>query len=260
MNYFIWNTGPELVSFGNVHIAWYGLLFAAGFFFGYHIMRWIFISEGKSLKSLDKIFIYMVLGAVLGARLGHCLFYDPIFYLSNPLEILKIWQGGLASHGGTVGMLIAMYVYAKQTSDISFYWILDRMTLPVSLGSFFIRSGNFFNSEIIGIPTTVPWAIIFSRVDDVPRHPAQLYEAAVYFSLFVVLFFIYRKQGERLKSGFMMGLLMVVIFGSRFFIEFFKIPQESFEPILNLNMGQWLSVPFVFIGLVFMFVNKMRVK
>lgn len=260
MNYFVWNTGPELVSFGNFSIAWYGLLFATGFFLGFHIMRWVFIREGKSLTSLDKIFVYMVLGAVLGARLGHCLFYDPVYYLSNPLEILKIWEGGLASHGGTVGMLLAMYIYARQTSDISFYWILDRMTLPITLGSFFIRCGNFFNSEIIGIPTTVPWAVIFNRVDDLPRHPAQLYEAAVYLTLFAVLFFIYKKQGEKLKPGFMMGLLMVVIFGSRFFIEFVKIPQESFQPLLNLNMGQWLSLPFVLMGAFFIYFSQKRIK
>lgn len=222
-------------------------------------MRWVFIREGKALASLDKIFIYMVLGAVLGARLGHCLFYDPSYYLTNPLEILKIWKGGLASHGGTIGMLLAMYLYAKQTADISFYWILDRMTLPISLGSFFIRSGNFFNSEIIGIPTTVPWTIIFSRVDDITRHPAQLYEALVYLSLFILLFFIYKKHSEKIKPSFMMGLLMVVIFGSRFFIEFVKIPQESFEPILSLNMGQWLSLPFVFIGLLFIYNSKRRI-
>lgn len=222
-------------------------------------MRWVYRREEKSLASLDKIFIYMVLGAVLGARLGHCLFYDPAYYLSNPIEILKIWEGGLASHGGAVGMLIAMYVYAKQTSDINFLWLLDRMTLVIALGAFFIRGGNFFNSEIIGIPTNIPWAIVFSRVDSLPRHPAQLYEAAVYLSLFILLLFLYLKHREKLKPGFMMGLLMVIIFGSRFLIEFVKIPQEHFTPILNLNMGQWLSIPVVVLGLYFMF-SKERVK
>ena len=151
-------------------------------------MRWVFLREEKPLNSLDKLFVYMVLGAVVGARLGHVVFYDPGYYLANPLEIFKIWQGGLASHGGSVGMLAAMYFYAKQSKAVNFYWLLDRMTLPISLGSFFIRSGNFFNSEIIGMPTTVPWAIIFSRVDNLPRHPAQLYEAIVYFLLFILLF------------------------------------------------------------------------
>lgn len=258
--YFHWDKGPELVSFGSFSIAWYGVLFAAGFFFGFHIMRWVFSREGKSIATLDVIFIYMVLGAVLGARLGHCLFYDPAYYLSNPLDILKIWEGGLASHGGVAGMLIAMYVYAKQTSDISFLWLLDRMTLVIALGSFFIRSGNFFNSEILGVPTSVPWAVIFSRVDSLPRHPAQLYEAVVYLLLFVLLLFIYLKHKEKLKPGFMMGLLMVIIFGSRFFIEFIKIPQESFEPILNLNMGQWLSIPIVILGLYFMFFSRVKLK
>lgn len=216
-------------------------------------MRWVFKREKKSLNTLDNLFIFMVLGAVIGARLGHCFFYDPEFYLSNPLEIFKIWQGGLASHGGVAGMLIAMYVYAKQTADIGFLWLLDRMTLVISLGSFFIRMGNFFNSEIVGIPTDVPWAIVFTRYDPVPRHPAQLYEAAVYLILFLVLSFLYLKQRDKLKSGFMMGLLMVVIFGSRFFIEFVKVPQESFAPILSLKMGQWLSIPVVLLGLYLIF-------
>lgn len=259
MDYFIWNASPKTFSIGDFSIAWYGVLFASGFYLGFHIMRWIYRCEGKSLASLDKIFIYMVLGAVIGARIAHCLFYNPDYYLSNPIEIIQIWKGGLASHGGVVGMLIAMYVYAKQTSDIEFLWLLDRMTLVIALGSFFIRTGNFFNSEIIGIPTNVPWAIIFSRVDSIPRHPAQLYEAAVYFSLFLLLSFLYLKYREKLKSGFMMGLLMLIIFGSRFFIEFAKVPQEVFTPILGLNMGQWLSIPVVVLGLYFMF-SKEKVK
>jgi prolipoprotein diacylglyceryl transferase len=260
LNYINWDTSPVLLSLGDFSIGWYGVFFASGFFFGFHIMRWVYMREAKSLASLDRIFIYMVLGAVLGARLGHCLFYDPIYYLANPLEIIKIWQGGLASHGGVVGMLIAMYVYEKQTPDISFFWLLDRMTLPITLGSFFIRCGNFFNSEILGIPTTVPWAIVFSRVDALPRHPAQLYEAVVYLLLFILLFFLYLKHREKLKPGFMMGLLMVIIFGSRFFIEFVKIPQESFEPILRLNMGQWLSIPVVMLGIYFMYFSKLKLS
>ena len=251
-DYFYWDVSPLLISFGNFSIAWYGLLFASGFFFGYQVMRWVYAREGKSLQSLETIFIYMVLGAVIGGRLGHCLFYDPAFYLSNPLEILKIWQGGLASHGGTVGMLIAVCVYTKKTADIGLFWLLDRITLPVVLGTITIRLGNFFNSEIIGIPTNVPWAVIFARVDPIPRHPAQLYEAIVYLLLLITLFLIYKKQGENVKPGLMIGLLMIVIFGSRFFIEFVKVPQEAYEPLLGLNMGQWLSFPFVALGLYFM--------
>lgn len=260
MNYFVWNTGPELVSFGNYSIAWYGLLFASGFFLGFQIMRWVYKREGKTHQSLDRIFVYMVLGAVLGARLGHCLFYDPAYYLANPLTILKIWEGGLASHGGTVGMILAIYVYARQTDGIKFLWLLDRMTIPVALGSFFIRLGNFFNSEIIGIPATVPWAVVFSRVDNLPRHPAQLYEAFIYLFLFILLFGLYKKYGESLRTGLLISLLMLIIFGSRFFIEFIKIPQESFEPILGLNMGQWLSIPFVLFGAIFIYLSYKRIK
>jgi prolipoprotein diacylglyceryl transferase len=202
----------------------------------------------------------MVLGAVLGARLGHVLFYDPAYYFANPLEIVKIWQGGLASHGGTAGMILAIFVYAKQTDGINFIWLLDRMTIPVALGSFFIRLGNFFNSEILGIPTSVPWAIIFTRVDNLPRHPAQLYEALVYLFLFILLFILYKKHGKNLRPGLLISLLMLIIFGSRFFIELIKIPQESFEPILGLNMGQWLSVPFVLLGAFFIYFMRKRTK
>ena len=247
---------PQIFAIGSFSIAWYGLLFALGFYFGFHIMRWVYIREGKSPATLDRIFIYMVLGAIIGARLGHCLFYDPAYYLSNPLEIIKIWQGGLASHGGVVGMLIAMYVYARQTADVKFLWLLDHMTLVIALGSFFIRCGNFFNSEILGTSTTVPWAIVFSRVDLLPRHPAQLYEAGVYLFLFVVLMHLYLKYKQQLKPGFMMGLLMVVIFSSRFLIELVKEPQESFVPILGLNMGQWLSIPVILLGVYFMVSKK----
>ena len=260
MEYFTWDISPILFSAGNFSIAWYGLLFATGFFLGFQIMRWVYQREGKTAQSLDRIFVYMVLGAVFGARLGHCLFYDPAYYLANPLSILKIWEGGLASHGGTVGMLLAMYVYAKQTDGIKFLWLLDRMTIPVALGSFFIRLGNFFNSEIIGIPTTVPWAIVFSRVDDLPRHPAQLYEAAVYLFLFILLFGLYKKHGANLRVGLLISLLMLIIFGSRFFIEFIKIPQESFEPIAGLNMGQWLSIPFILLGAIFIYTSQKRLK
>ena len=260
MEYFTWNVSPVLFSSGSISIAWYGVFFASGFFLGFQVMRWVYEREEKTYQSLDRIFVYMVLGAVLGARIGHCLFYDPAYYLANPLEIIKIWEGGLASHGGTVGMIIAIYVYARQTDGISFIWLLDRMTIPVALGSFFIRLGNFFNSEIIGLPSTQPWAIVFSRVDDLPRHPAQLYEAMVYLFLFILLFSLYKKYGKELRPGLLISLLMLIIFGSRFFIEFIKIPQESFEPLLGLNMGQWLSLPFVLLGAIFIYFMRKAIK
>jgi len=255
-DYFHWDTAAELISVSGFSIGWYGVFFAAGFYLGFHIMIWVFNREKKSTETLDHLFVYMVLGAVIGARLGHCFFYEPEFYLSNPLKIFKIWEGGLASHGGAFGMLLAMYLYAKNTSGIHFYWLLDRMALPIALGSFFIRIGNFFNSEIIGLPTTIPWAVVFTRVDNLPRHPSQLYEALVYIILFLLLFILYKKYGKQLKNGFMMGLLMLVIFSSRFLLEFVKTPQEAFSPLLDINMGQWLSLPFVIIGLVLMFYTK----
>jgi prolipoprotein diacylglyceryl transferase len=176
---------PEIFSFGPFSIGslnlgpfsvrWYGLLFAASFVIGFQIMNWIFKIEKKSEKDLNDLVWYMILGTVIGARLGHCLFYNPEYYLSNPLEILKIWQGGLASHGAAVGILTAMYLYSKKKVGQSFLWILDRVVITVALAGSLIRLGNLFNSEIIGIPTDLPWGFVFTLIDEIPRHPAQLY-------------------------------------------------------------------------------------
>lgn len=259
-NYINWNGSPEIFTFAGFSIGWYGLLFASGFYLGFHLTQWIFKHENKDINSLDRFFVYMVVAAIIGGRLGHCIFYAPDYYFANPLEIFKIWHGGLASHGGAVGMLLAMYLYAKNSRGISYLWLLDRMTMPIALGAFFIRLGNFFNSEVIGIPTTVPWAIIFSRIDLVPRHPSQLYEALVYLVLFIILLFIYNKKGKSIKSGYMMSLLLIIIFTSRFMLEFVKTPQEDFLPLYNINMGQWLSLPLIGLGLYLMFRKSESLK
>ncbi len=248
-----WNISPEIVEFWGIHIRWYGLLFASGFVVGYQIMQWIFKKEGKSLIDLEALTLTMILGTVIGARLGHCLFYEPAYYMMNPLEIIKVWRGGLASHGAAVGIMLALWLYSRKRKDISLLWILDRIVIVIALAGFFIRLGNFFNSEIIGVPASVPWAIIFERIDLVPRHPAQLYEAFSYLIIFVLLILRYKKFESRLPPGQLFGLFLILIFGARFIIEFIKEKQSAFEANMFLDMGQILSIPLIVAGLYFIY-------
>jgi prolipoprotein diacylglyceryl transferase len=194
----------------------------------------------------------MILGTVIGARLGHCLFYSPGYYLSNPLEILMVWKGGLASHGATIGILIALYLYTKKKKE-NILWLLDRIVIVTAIGGASVRFGNLFNSEIIGKATDVPWAFIFTSVDDIPRHPAQLYESIAYIILFFILLFLYIKKWKQLNRGFLFGLFLILLFSSRFFIEFYKENQSGFEAGMLLNMGQVLSIPFIITGVIFIF-------
>lgn len=255
----IWTVSPELIRLGPFSIRWYGLLFALAFVFGYIIMQKIYKDEKKPLEDLDKLSIYVILGTVIGARLGHCLFYDPQYYLLNPIDILKVWQGGLASHGAAVGILIALYIFSKKMKGQNLLWILDRLVIVVALGGALIRLGNLFNSEIYGLPTDVAWAFVFLRVDDLPRHPTQLYEASFYFISALVLFINYNKLKSNLKEGTNFGLFLILIFGFRIFVEMFKENQSGFEATLPLNMGQILSIPFVLLGIYFM-IRKMDSK
>ena len=186
-----WNASPELISFGPITIRWYGILFAAAFLLGFQIMQWIYKKEKRSVTELDSLFMFMFIGTIVGARLGHCLFYDPAFYLSHPIEIFKIWKGGLASHGGAIGILLSLYFYTRKQGNLSYLWLLDRLAIPTALGGTFIRIGNFMNSEIVGIPTNGWWAVVFERVDMIPRHAVQLYEATAYGIVFIVLLLSY---------------------------------------------------------------------
>jgi prolipoprotein diacylglyceryl transferase len=247
----IWNVDREIVSFGNFALRWYGLLFALGFVLGYQIMYSIYIKEGKTQKQLDKLSITMIVSTVVGARLGHCLFYEPEYYLSNPIAILKIWEGGLASHGAAIAILIGLFLYVRNQKDISLLWLLDRIVIVIPLAGALIRLGNFFNSEIYGIPTDVPWAVIFQKVDDIPRHPVQLYESFSYLIIFIILYFTYKNKFNKLKPGFLFGLFLVSVFGARFFIEFFKSLQSNLELGMPIRMGQILSIPFIIIGIYF---------
>jgi prolipoprotein diacylglyceryl transferase len=196
--------------------------------------------------------LYLVAGTTIGARLGHCLFYAPGYYLARPLEILKIWEGGLASHGGTAGVIIALWMFSRKNPEFTFMWLLDRVSVPVALVACFIRFGNLMNSEILGRPTDLPWAVIFEKVDQLPRHPAQVYESLTYLALFIVTMTIYRKSKTPPAPGLLFGISMVWIFGSRIGWEFLKENQEAFEAGMLLNMGQLLSIPFVILGIYLM--------
>jgi prolipoprotein diacylglyceryl transferase len=247
-----WDMNPEIFRIGNFAVRWYGLLFASGFFFGYLIFMRFFKKEGLSVDLLDKLTIYMALGTVIGARLGHCLFYEPEYYLQNPVEILKIWRGGLASHGAALGILVALWLWIRKYKK-SFIWILDRIVVVVALAGAFIRLGNLMNSEIYGIETTLPWGFVFIRnLEVVAKHPTQLYEAIAYLLVFVLLFQLYFRNNAKPKPGLLFGLFLFLVFGMRFLIEFIKEDQVAFEEGMALNMGQWLSIPFALAGLGFL--------
>ncbi|MCE3011382.1 MAG: prolipoprotein diacylglyceryl transferase [Proteobacteria bacterium] len=242
-----WSVSPDLIALGPVKIRWYGLMFVAGFSIGFQFMKWVCRREGKSSEVLDSLLVHLVLGTTIGARLGHCLFYDPGYYLSNPLKILAIWEGGLASHGGALGVIIACFLFARKNPEMPGLWILDRIAIPTVLTGAFIRLGNLMNSEILGKPTDGTWGFIFTRVDQIPRHPAQLYESFCYFLIFVASFLMYKVWPRSQSRGFLFGFVVGTIFLCRIFLEFFKENQEAFEASWPLNMGQMLSVPYVMI-------------
>jgi phosphatidylglycerol---prolipoprotein diacylglyceryl transferase len=261
--YIKWNINPEIFRIGGFAIRYYSLMFAAAFLFSYILLSKIYNRENISIHLLDKLTIFMVLGTLIGARLGQVFFYEFGYYKHHLLEIIlpfSIKQGnfewtgyqGLASHGGAIGILIALAWYCKKYKQF-FFWVIDRLVIVVALSGFFIRIGNLFNSEIIGKQTNVFWAFIFERVDFIPRHPAQLYEAVCYLIIFFVLWNIYNKHGLQLKQGFSFGLFLVLVFSIRFLMEFLKENQEVFENALPINMGQILSIPFILVGLYFVF-------
>lgn len=233
-------------------------------------MNKVYRTEGRSDKALDSLTLYIILGTILGARLGHCLFYGPWFdeysdsgmlisegYLSHPLNLFKVWEGGLASHGGALGIIIAMILYSRKHKE-NWLWLFDRMVIVVPLAAVFIRFGNLMNSEIIGKPTTVPWAFIFEHEDNLPRHPAQLYEALYCLLLFGLMFWLWKNKRESFGPGFMFGLMCVLLWCERFIDEFLKENQVVFENEMSFNMGQWLSIPFIIIGIWFMVSAKKR--
>ncbi|MEW8506537.1 MAG: prolipoprotein diacylglyceryl transferase [Candidatus Thiodiazotropha sp.] len=251
--YITWNADPTLISFAGIDIRWYGALFAIAYLLGYQLIHWIYQREGRNTQSLERLSLYLVIGTVIGARLGHCLFYDPGYYLSHPLKILAVWEGGLASHGGGAGILLALYLYKRQLGE-SYLWLLDRLAIPTALAGVFIRLGNLFNSEIYGEVTSLPWAIVFERVDKLPRHPAQLYEAVAYAIIFLLLLILYRRDERPKTPGFLFAVFLLTLFSARFGIEFVKQKQAAYATELWLNTGQLLSIPFILAGAVLLYL------
>lgn len=245
---FHWNVDPIIVSFGFVQIRWYSLMFLLGFSMGYKIMEKICQEEGKSPEKLDSLLVHVVLGTTIGARLGHTLLYEPGYYLTHPLEIFKIWEGGLASHGGVLGVIIAIALFKRKNPEFGLFWLWDRLSIPTIMACGFIRIGNLFNSEILGKPTDGSWGIIFDRVDTYPRHPSMIYESICYLLVSFLAFKIYQKRKSATPAGLIFGFVLAVAFIARFCLEFFKENQESFEANLFFNMGQLLSLPFILIG------------
>lgn len=255
LNYITWNVDPELIKIGVFHIRWYGLLFATGFLIGYYLIYRVYKNEGLPEQQAEQLLIYMMVAVIIGARLGHVFFYQWDYYSQHPEEIVMVWKGGLASHGAAIAILIALWVYSRRVVKKPMIWIYDRAAASVAIGAAFVRLGNLMNSEIVGKPTTeVPWAFIFTKVDQQPRHPVQLYECFSYIAICLLLSHMYWKTNAKDKPGLLMGTLLVTLFGARFFIEIFKKSQGGFEKYLGdfLTTGQWLSIPFVLIGLYFM--------
>jgi phosphatidylglycerol---prolipoprotein diacylglyceryl transferase len=211
----IWNINPDIIAIGGIRIRWYGVMFALSFTLGYQIMKWMYVHEKKDLKNLDQLLFYLIGGTIIGARLGHCFFYDPGYYLSNPVKIFAVWEGGLASHGGGIGVLLALYLYKQKTKD-SYLWLLDRVAIP--------------------------------------RHPAQVYEALSYILIFFLLMFMYKRVERKLNNGTIFGVFLVLVFTSRFFIEFVKTSQEAYSLEFWMSTGQTLSIPFIFAGVMLIFV------
>ena len=263
-----WNVDPEIFSIGNWGPRWYGVLFASAFLLGYLIFKRYLRSDKLTAEMLDELLIYSAISAVIGARLGHCFFYEPDYFLKNPLEILKIWKGGLASHGFAIGILLALWLYYRKYK-IPFLWLIGRIAIVVALGCAFIRIGNFFNSEIYGLPTNLPWGVEFVRdrlydsttgeiLPTVARHPTQLYEALSYILIFIALFVFYRKKNMEVRDGFIFGVSMIALFSARFLIEFVKNDQVAFESGMSFNMGQLLSLPFIIAGIGMIIWTKLR--
>lgn len=258
LNFIHWNASPELFNLGPLSVRWYGLLFAGGFLIGYYIGERMLRSENVSQKWIDSLFFYIIIATVVGARLGHVFFYGWDYYSQNPAEIFKVWHGGLASHGGALGIIIALLIHSKLITKRNVLWTIDRIVVPTALVAAFIRMGNLMNSEIYGVETTMPWGFIFERNGEtVPKHPTQIYEALAYLLSFGILMYFYQKTRNRYREGFLTGLFFVFIFAARFFIEFIKEDQEAFEAGMTLNMGQWLSIPFVVAG-IYLIVRALK--
>ncbi|WP_341226329.1 prolipoprotein diacylglyceryl transferase [uncultured Arcticibacterium sp.] len=263
----IWDINPTIVKIGEFELRWYGLMFAGGFLLGYQVITKIFKEEGKPEKDLDALLLTMILATVLGARIGHYVFYEWQHFGEDPLKFMADMlippYAGLASHGAGFGIVFALWLYSRKRADQSFLWIVDRVAVTVALVGFFIRFGNLMNSEIVGKPTDVPWAFNFLRnfeFAQVPRHPSQLYEALSCLVLFVIMYGLWNRYKANLPDGLLSGIFFVWIFTLRFFYEFLKENQEAFEEGMSYNMGQILSIPMVLFGVFLLYTANQNAK
>lgn len=257
-----WNASPFIFQTNTLSLRWYGVLFVGGFLLGYWIFMQVYKSEKLPVKLLDPLLYSLLICATLGARFGHIIFYEPQFYLAHPGEILKIWHGGLASHGGAIGVFVAVWWYVHKYGKqyhFDYLWIIDRLAIAVPFAGMCIRLGNLMNSEIYGVTTSAPWGFIFVRNGEVlPKHPTQLYEAISYMLIGILMALLYRFASKKFNRGFLFGLFLILLFSARFLIEFVKLPQEEFEKGMMLNMGQWLSIPFILAG-IFLIIRSFYV-
>ncbi|MPM04145.1 Prolipoprotein diacylglyceryl transferase [bioreactor metagenome] len=257
LNYIVWNVDPVMFRMGPLEVRYYGLLFALGFLVGYFIVKYFFKKENAPLAEIDKMALYIILGSIIGARLGHCFFYEPAYFLAHPVEILFVWKGGLASHGGAIGLILGLYLYSRKSWNRSMLHILDRIAVPTALAGSFIRLGNLFNSEIYGYQTDLPWGFIFVRDGQtLPHHPTQIYESLGYMLIFFILLFMYNRRNGVINRGLLVGWMVTMIFVLRFFVEFIKNVQVDFEQTMSLNMGQWLSIPFIIGGIALIVISR----
>lgn len=272
--YILWNPDLEIFRIGNFAIRWYSTCWLIGLALAYFIVKWLYKDQKVKDAYFDPLFMYCFLGILIGARLGHCLFYQPEYFLSSWTHVVEMflpihqmadgsWKftgyEGLASHGGTIGLMVALYLYYRKT-DMNLWHVLDDIAIATPITACFIRLGNLMNSEIIGTPTNVPWAFIFERVDMTPRHPGQLYEAIAYFFFFFVMLHFYKRTSKEVGTGFYFGLCLTLIFTFRFFIEYTKDIQVDFESGMIFNMGQLLSIPFIILGIACMRGGKWMKK
>lgn len=261
--FIVWNANPDLLSLGPFTVRWYGLMFAIGFWLGYNILGRIYRHEGAPEKWLGILLLWVVGATIVGARLGHVFFYEWSYYSAHPADIFKVWEGGLASHGGTLAIILAVILYSVFTTKKSPIWTFDRLVIPVALVGGMIRIGNLMNSEIFGTATDLPWGFMFVRsaqwhrmYEGMACHPTQLYEAFCYFALFALLMWMYWRKNAETRPGLIFGVFFIGIFLPRFIIEFIKNDQVGFEESMTLNMGQLLSIPFVLAG-VFLVIRAM---
>ena len=250
-----WNVDPEAFSLGPLTVRWYGLLYGCAFIASYYAFKDLLKFDKVPEDFADRALIYMILGTVIGARLGDCFFYHPKYYLQNPLEVFAVWNGGLSSHGGACGILTSLYLFGRKTKK-SYIWVLDRVVIVIGVAGFFIRMGNLMNSEIYGHATTLPWGFVFERNrETLPKHPTQIYEALYYALTYLTLRFVYRKSDNNPRPFLIFGLFLIMVFVFRFCIEFIKNPQEDFEQNMLFNMGQWLSAPFIILGVIILAIS-----